>query len=288
MATYNTPGVWVEEIPTLPPSVAQVATAIPAFIGYTEKGSGIARISSLLDYENQFGKAKPSTFQASVQNDGSITISRSDAASNNFLMYYGISLYFRNGGGPCYIVSIGNYNASLAKTDFETGLGLVEKEDEPTLIVLLDAVNLAKVDYFDLVQQSLSLSHKLGDRFVILDVPTDSQNINTDISNFRSGIGNNYLSYGAAYHPYLQTSLNYQYLESGVQVPGSGFQWSSGINGITVSRSGSVASKVKFVIDAAAAAIDFSTTADSETLTITIQSKNATGTEVVTDRKSVV
>lgn len=282
MATYNTPGVWVEEIPTLPPSVAQVATAIPAFIGYTEKGSGIARISSLLDYENQFGKAKPSTFQASVQNDGSITINRSDAASNNFLMYYGISLYFRNGGGPCYIVSIGNYNASLAKTDFETGLGLVEKEDEPTLIVLLDAVNLTKVDYFDLVQQSLSLSHKLGDRFVILDVPTDSQNINTDISNFRSGIGNNYLSYGAAYHPYLQTSLNYQYLEDGVQVPGSGFQWSSGINGITVSRSGSVASKVKFVIDAAAAAIDFSTTADSETLTITIQTKNATGTEVVT------
>ena len=36
--TYKTPGVYVEEIVKFPPSVAQVETAIPAFIGYTEKG----------------------------------------------------------------------------------------------------------------------------------------------------------------------------------------------------------------------------------------------------------
>ena len=41
MATINesaikTPGVYVNEIPSFPPSIAQVATAIPAFIGYTE------------------------------------------------------------------------------------------------------------------------------------------------------------------------------------------------------------------------------------------------------------
>ena len=34
MPTYKTPGVYVEEISILPPSVAEVATAIPAFIGY--------------------------------------------------------------------------------------------------------------------------------------------------------------------------------------------------------------------------------------------------------------
>ena len=33
----RTPGVYTTEIPTLPPSVAQVSTAIPAFIGYTQK-----------------------------------------------------------------------------------------------------------------------------------------------------------------------------------------------------------------------------------------------------------
>ena len=34
----KTPGVYVQEVPTLPPSVAEVATAIPAFIGHTETG----------------------------------------------------------------------------------------------------------------------------------------------------------------------------------------------------------------------------------------------------------
>ena len=37
MANYKTPGVYVEEISTLPPSVGQVPTAVPAFVGYTQK-----------------------------------------------------------------------------------------------------------------------------------------------------------------------------------------------------------------------------------------------------------
>jgi uncharacterized protein len=39
MAEYKTPGVYIEEIPHLPPSIASVETAIPAFIGYTEKAT---------------------------------------------------------------------------------------------------------------------------------------------------------------------------------------------------------------------------------------------------------
>ena len=37
MGPYSTPGVYIEEIVKFPPSVAQVETAIPAFIGNTEK-----------------------------------------------------------------------------------------------------------------------------------------------------------------------------------------------------------------------------------------------------------
>ena len=55
MPTYKTPGVYVEEIPTLPPSVAEVSTAVPAFIGYTEKGPAVARVDTLLEYEETFG-----------------------------------------------------------------------------------------------------------------------------------------------------------------------------------------------------------------------------------------
>ncbi len=45
---YKTPGVYVEETAKFPPSVAQVETAIPAFIGYTEKGPKMSRQGSLL------------------------------------------------------------------------------------------------------------------------------------------------------------------------------------------------------------------------------------------------
>ena len=37
MATIQIPEVHIEEIPLLPPSVTSVETAIPAFIGYTQK-----------------------------------------------------------------------------------------------------------------------------------------------------------------------------------------------------------------------------------------------------------
>ena len=61
--TYKTPGVYVMEISKLPPSVAQVETAIPAFIGYTHKAADPLgdlnlkpkRITSLLEYESYFG-----------------------------------------------------------------------------------------------------------------------------------------------------------------------------------------------------------------------------------------
>ncbi|WP_169219289.1 hypothetical protein [Brasilonema sp. UFV-L1] len=36
MPAYKTPGVYVEEISVFPPSVAEVETAISAFIGCTE------------------------------------------------------------------------------------------------------------------------------------------------------------------------------------------------------------------------------------------------------------
>ena len=59
MATYNTPGVYIEEISTFQPSVVAVETAIPAFISFTENGEslGPTRITSLLEFEQLFGKA---------------------------------------------------------------------------------------------------------------------------------------------------------------------------------------------------------------------------------------
>ena len=69
-AAYKTPGVYIEEITKLPPSIAPVETAIPAFIGYTQKAESLTandlrlkptRISSIVEYVKYFGDAQPET-----------------------------------------------------------------------------------------------------------------------------------------------------------------------------------------------------------------------------------
>ena len=220
MATYKTPGVYVEEISTLPPSVAEVSTAIPAFIGHTEKGPAIKRISTLLEYEEVFGTAKPTAFTVTTRTDESTKLEEVDSVTAevkvegqpDFLMYYCLSHYFKNGGGPCYIIPAGNYDAAPAKGGFETALGLLEQEDEPTLIVFTDAVKLEAADYYDLCQQALAQCVQLSDRFTILDVRDG------DVNALRDKIGTNSLMYGAAYYPYLNTTLNYRYQDDNVEI----------------------------------------------------------------------
>mgnify|MGYP000231601278 CR=1 FL=1 len=210
MAAYKTPGVYAEEISTLPPSVAEVSTAIPAFFGYTEKGPAIARISTMLEYQQVFGGPSQTTFAVTTLLDGSISkVTRGGAA---FLLYYAVSHYFQNGGGPCYIVSAGSYPTTASRADFDACLATVEKEDEPTLLVFTDATSLPPEDYFTLCQAALTQCHKLGDRFAIFDVQDGK------VSDFRTGIGTSNLSYGAAYHPYLQTTISYLYNDADVAV----------------------------------------------------------------------
>ncbi len=222
MPTYKTPGVYVEEISTLPPSVAEVSTAVPAFIGYTEKGPEIARINTLLEYEELFGGAHPSCFSVDLTEDEgggkSVATLTRDTSATDYLMFYCLSHYFKNGGGSCYVVSIGDYSSPPAKADFETGLARLEKEDEPTLILLTDAVHLAAVDYHALCQQALAQCNKLGDRSAILDV---KRNGSDDVKAFRDAVGTKDLMYGAAYYPYLRTSLNYRYQEDAVTLTGA-------------------------------------------------------------------
>ncbi len=145
---YKTPGVYVEEQGKFPPSVAQVETAIPAFIGYTADGpkNKPTRIASMLEYEEIFGKANPETFAVAFK-DGVATAIQPKIS--DFKMYYAMQMYFANGGGVCYIVSVGGYNdevtAGTSATEAGTllyGLELLKKEDEPTLIVFPDLQGL--------------------------------------------------------------------------------------------------------------------------------------------------
>ncbi|WP_445432782.1 phage tail sheath family protein [Chryseobacterium indoltheticum] len=141
---YKTPGVYVEEQAKFPPSVAQVETAIPAFIGYTADGpkNKPTRISSMLEYEAIFGKANPETFAVAFK-DGVATATQTKVS--DFKMYYAMQMYFANGGGACYIVSVGAenvYYSAVSLAELQAGLDLLKKEDEPTLIVFPDLQGL--------------------------------------------------------------------------------------------------------------------------------------------------
>lgn len=230
MAQYKTPGVYVEEISKFPPSVAGVATAIPAFIGYTEeqpKNGDLnpVKVSSLLDYEKKFG-------------------ARQSYAKKNCVLYDSMRLFYDNGGGECYVVSVGKYDKAGTpdKEDYKKAIDALEKVDEVTLVLFPDAAKLFTANELgDIQKKALEHCAKMGDRFAILDISlkkddsqdTSAQN-NTnkkegdgdDINQvevttpkvdatseelcdqFRNNIGTNNLSYGAAYYPYVITSYS--------------------------------------------------------------------------------
>ena len=235
--TYKTPGVYVEEISKLPPSVAQVETAIPAFIGYTENDTynGLTlvakpkRIKSLTEFMEIFGTAKPAAIKTGA--DAGIKIKKVDGefrldsaltdpfASLNYRMYYSLQLYFGNGGGPCWIISCGKYKGdnSVSDTEMETALTALRKEDEPTMIVFTDAVSLTDADqFYGLQTKALTQSAELMDRVAIIDLhlaasvkgEADFSAVEND---FRTKIGINSLSYGTAYYPWLRTTLRLLY-----------------------------------------------------------------------------
>ncbi len=230
-STYKTPGVYVEEISKLPASVAQVETAIPAFIGYTEiaeeNGAAITepkKISSMLEYETYFGGPYPETdITVNVTDSGTIVTSKTSNMPS-FAMHYAMQMFFANGGGDCFIASVGKYVTSgaktaISKTDLLSGLSQIAKEDEPTLILFPDAFSLDDQFYYDVHNAALSQCKKLGDRFVIVDVRASGTS-DVSVSTLRNKLSND-LMYGAAYHPYLETSLTYHYINDDVAVTGT-------------------------------------------------------------------
>ena len=216
MVDFKTPDVYTVEKSTLPPSVVTGASAIPAFVGYTEKaidsnGKSLAnvptRISSIREYENKFGQAVETSFEVEINPDTE-AVSITENPGLTHLMYHSLQLYFANGGGVCYIVSVGSYGTGVPDyATLKAGLELLEKEDEPTLLLPGDAVKTG--DYHTYVQDMLTQCSTMQDRFALIDMD------GSEPSAFRTGIGSNYLNYGAAYYPNLSTNLLYNHVDTG-------------------------------------------------------------------------
>ena len=228
--TYKTPGVYVEEIPKLPPSVAEVETAIPAFVGYTEKAEKNGestinvptRLSSMIEFIQYFGgQYKPSSIEVVLDEANNYAVQSVDLPyGERFFMYDSMRLFFDNGGGDCYIVSVGLFNDNkieigdendaVVSPGLRVGVAALEKYDEPTLILFPDAVLLKEEDQlFGLQQMAIAQCAKLQDRFSVLDLKENSAtDLDEAVQDFRDKIGINNLKYSAAYTPWVIASYS--------------------------------------------------------------------------------
>lgn len=219
---YATPGVYIEEKSAFSNSVVSVATAVPAFIGYTEMAVAgkksltnvPMRVTSMVEYLSFFGGAPTTTFTLESEGDDFKLV---PDEGTNYMLYRSMQLYFANGGGACYIVSVGDYSGGIKAAELvgaETGGGITSllKEQEPTMVVIPDAVLLEEGDC-GTVQQAM-LKHCGADtrsRFAILDVWNGHQArtlLDDDVvTNARTAYGGNFLDFGASYYPWLNATV---------------------------------------------------------------------------------
>ncbi|ACU62688.1 phage tail sheath family protein [Chitinophaga pinensis] len=260
--TYYTPGVYIEEVSKFPPSITAVETAIPAFIGFTQTGivdgkeiyGTPVRISSLLEYENIFGGPQPEVNLI-------VTITTSDTSGTRYavsydpadgkglskhIMYYALQQFYANGGGPCWIISVGPYQdfgtPIIDQEPFMDALTELRKQDEPTLIIFPEGQNMPQDTYKTLLEAALTQCYDLKDRFVIMDIFDNGLTLKTEgeilaaAQEFRDAINSPYPSYGAAYFPNIRSTFDYAYDEGTVVIVGGSAGNFGGLNSLEKSN----------------------------------------------------
>lgn len=243
----SSPGVYINEIVAMPAGVVPVATAVAAFVGYTEFAIDPAsqkslagepvQITSLADYRACFGGpaaphftvtassgTKPAFSAAITQPDDSVVtcgfdlnLSASGAGSDRFCLSSQIELFFLNGGGPCWVISVGCYGSgsvtieASALLDGVTASGLVVG---PTMLVVPEACQLGQVDYTSVIDAMVAQAGNLRDRVAILDLPaclaaTDIAALTKAQDDLWQALAPqaDHLSFAAAYGPALATTI---------------------------------------------------------------------------------
>lgn len=223
----RTPGSYYQEnMPSEVPAIAPVTTSIPVFIGYTEKALGASesflqraiKISSFAEYEAHYGGAPVPVPEAIPidAHDPSAVPEPVWTQGTWFYMHDSVRLFYDNGGGDCYIVSVGLYGSGETPvpvvlgdeegpTGLFGGLAVAALEAEPAILLFPDAVLLGKEDLYRLQREALARCEALGSRVAILDLPSDGAGPEKD---FRDAIGGDHLSFGAAYTPWLYTNYH--------------------------------------------------------------------------------
>lgn len=255
LSTIKSPGVYINEINAFPNAVVPIATAVPAFIGYTPQAmyegkshtNVPTKITSFADFQaifcypdspppadskKQYAPQYYLVKQEAKPEKGDYLMIGSDFysivpdANTIYYLYNSIRLFYNNGGGDAYIVSVGTYgapsgapmtpgdqivNANVQLNDLTNGLSLLKNEQEPTMYICPEATLLSVANNADLMQKMLLQSSTMQTAVCIFDViggrSPDPLMFMKDITEFRNGTGSNGLDYGAAYYPFVGTTI---------------------------------------------------------------------------------
>jgi len=235
--TLKTPGVYIDEKNAFPNSIVAVETAVPAFIGYTEfaefGGQSLknkpVRIESFMEFELFYGGGFTTTYDIipvpepteqpknyDFKLKGTTYLLKHDEGTK-FNLYDALKFFYQNGGGSCFIVSVGTFYDKGADKPFTTtdpfmkGIDLLKKETVPTMLLAPDAVLFDKNDCYSLQEHMLMHCGDQMNRVAILDIfdghkglddPTDNP-----VDNFRNQVSSDSFDYGAAYYPWLNTTI---------------------------------------------------------------------------------
>ncbi|MEB3317630.1 MAG: phage tail sheath C-terminal domain-containing protein [Cyanobacteriota bacterium] len=259
----KTPGVYVTEFPAFPPTVAGVNTAVPCFIGYTAKAEDpvtkkslimeAVPIVSMAEYGATFGSGKSlvanyqvklaappgsnpdfKAMSGQLQGDKitldsllacNVALQSGDDKSSHYNLYLSMQMFYANGGGFCYVISVGDYSQDKSKQALLDGLNQARAIHDVTMIVVPDACLLKDDDYGAVVAAMLDQAGDLRNRVAIVDLPsatqiTDPQTLKAKTISFYQKISSaqDAFSYGAAYGPAVQSTffsaddLDYQVL----------------------------------------------------------------------------
>jgi phage tail sheath protein FI len=191
----ETPGVFIEENSTLLSSISQAETSTAVFIGYTAtatfNGNSLTGIPTLInsesDYQTKYNSGNPALTQI----------------PDGCYLPDSIKLFYDNGGGKCYVISVGDFTPAVSFNALQSGLE-ASKNVSAQLIVIPDAVSLSANELGMLQDIMLQMCNDLQNRFSILDTLKPTANFDNDLNTFRNNLGLKNLTHGAAYYPWLK------------------------------------------------------------------------------------
>jgi len=248
----KSPGVYINSYGT---SIIPVPTAVPAFICYTpqteyngKSSTNIpTKITSFAEFQAIFCYGDPTSPAAPPQQYSPqyyATAEKKQPEKGSYILvgdtyfavvpdpntiyyaYNSIRLFYENGGGDAYIVSVGNYgsptgkpitagtqivNSNVQLNALLKGLSLLKNEQEPTMYICPEATLLSVANNGTLMEAMLLQCTEMQTAICLFDIiggeKPEPTNYMDAITTFRNNTGNNGLKYGTAYYPFVGTTI---------------------------------------------------------------------------------